>query len=82
MQHTHTHTFKRSEIQNINLIPDKEMNIMIYRTPNSYVIFYRIYFKLSKMVRFLAHHAGDHTGRVLLSSELFDIENLSLPTSC
>ena len=37
-----------------HLTPDKELNILIYRTP-SYVIIYRSYTGTLKMVRFLAH---------------------------
>ena len=42
--------FKYGDIQNTILTPDKELNILVYRTP-SYVVIYRSY-TLSKMVRF------------------------------
>jgi len=43
--------FKYGDIPNINLTPDKELNILIYRSP-SYLIIYRSYILL-KMVRFI-----------------------------
>ena len=42
--------FKYGDIPNINFTPDKELNILIYRSP-SYLIIYRSHILL-KMVRF------------------------------
>jgi len=42
--------FKYGDIPNISFTPDKELNILIYRSP-SYVIIYRSH-TLLKMVRF------------------------------
>ena len=42
--------FKYGDIPNISFTPDKELNILIYRSP-SYRIIYRSY-TLLKMVRF------------------------------
>ena len=41
------------DIHNTILTPDKQLNILIYRTP-SYVVIYRSY-TLLKMVQFLTH---------------------------
>ena len=43
--------FKKGDIQYINLTPDKELSILIYWTPSSYVIIYRSH-TLLKMVCF------------------------------
>ena len=45
--------FKYSDIPNISFTPDKELNILIYRSP-SYLVLYRSH-TLLKMARFLAH---------------------------
>ena len=45
-------TFKYGDIPNISFTPDKELNILIYRSPY-YLIIYRSPYTL-KMVRFFA----------------------------
>ena len=53
--------FKCDDTQNTRFASDKELNILVYRTP-SCVVIYRIYI-LSNMVRFLAHPVyNGHTG--------------------
>ena len=60
--------FKYGNIPNISFTPDKELNILLYRSP-SYLI-YRIHILL-KIVRFLAHpvyHILDTVYNVLINA--------------
>ena len=46
--------FKYGDIQNISFTPDKELNILIYRTP-SYVIIWKKLYTFKNGPVFLAH---------------------------
>ena len=50
--------FNYGDIPNINLTPDKELNILIYRLP-SYLIIYRSHILLKMVWFFLAHPVHD-----------------------
>ena len=58
--------FKYGDIPNISFTPDKELNILIYRSP-SYLIIY-ISHTLLKMVCFLAHPVFMHYFEKILSA--------------
>jgi len=74
--------FKYGDILNITFTADKELNILIYRSP-SYLIIYKSH-ALLKMVRFLAHPVfGKRSSELDLSKEclIVSIKVIKLPSA-